>query len=259
MEELAAKVRGFRHDDALLGENGVNSALGLRDAYTHLAPMIDTDVYLGWLLMEVRRAGCHVIESKVAGPLAEREKALLHEHQADLVVNCTGLGARELGDGSVFPVWGALVRVRNDGRAMPRLTQAHCVSNDGSGNDRGFRFVVPRGEDVVVLGGIAEPGEGSLDVGLHNDEAVRRMYRRCVELLPVLATAEVDAAEPVRVGRRPFRRGGVRLERQPSTRLIHNYGHGGSGVTLSWGCALEVADLAEGVLEGSRRHFAEPG
>jgi D-amino-acid oxidase len=243
MEELAAKVRGFRHDAALIRENGINSRLGLCDAYTHLAPMIDTDVYLRWLLEEVRRAGCPIVEGKVAGPLAKQEEALVRTFGADVVVNCTGLGARELGDPSVFPVRGAIIRVRNDGRAMPRLTQAHCVSADGSEKDAGFLFVVPRGEDTVVLGGFAEPDEWDLNIGLHNYGPVRAMYRRCVAFLPALAGAEVDAAEPVRVGLRPFRQGGVRLERQAGTRLIHNYGHGGSGVTLSWGCAFEVADL----------------
>ncbi|HEY7314328.1 MAG TPA: FAD-dependent oxidoreductase [Gemmataceae bacterium] len=249
MEELAGKVRGFRHDDALLGENGVNPRLGLCDAYAHLAPMIDTDVYLSWLLGKALRAGCRVVEGKVTGRLVGQEETLARTFGAGVVVNCAGLGARDLGDASVFPVRGALVRVRNDGRAMPRLTQAHCVSNDGAGMDRGFLFVVPRGEKIVVLGGMAEAGEWGLDVGLHNYHVVREMYRRCVEFLPALAAAEVDAAEPVRVGLRPFRQGGVRLERPPGTRLVHNYGHGGSGVTLSWGCALEAADLVEGVLE----------
>jgi D-amino-acid oxidase len=108
------------------------------------------------------------------------------------------------------------------------------------------------------LGGIAEPGEWGLNVNWHNYDPVREMCRRCVEFLPALATAEVDAAEPVRVGLRPFRQGGVRLERQAGTRLVHNYGHGGSGVTLSWGCAFEVADLVEGALEGAGLSLPHP-
>jgi D-amino-acid oxidase len=50
-----------------------------------------------------------------------------------------------------------------------------------------------------------------------------------------------------RVGLRPFRRSGVRLERdqlRDGRIAIHNYGHGGAGFTLSWGCAREVLDLA---------------
>ena len=50
-----------------------------------------------------------------------------------------------------------------------------------------------------------------------------------------------------RVGLRPFRKSGVRLERsrlRDGRTVIHNYGHGGAGFTLSWGCAGEVVDLA---------------
>jgi D-amino-acid oxidase len=248
MEELAGKVRDFRHAAALVAANGVNPRLGLRDAYEYLAPMIDTDAYLRWLLGAVRDAGCCIVEGRVSGSLRQQAAVLAREHDATVVVNCTGLGARELGDESVFPLRGALVRVRNDGRSMPRLTRAHCVSNDGSGR---FLFVVPRGDDMLVLGGLAEPGEWGLDVGLHNYGPVRDMYRRCVEFLPVLAAAEIDAAEPVRVGLRPFRLRGARLEvEEGEPPIIHNYGHGGSGVTFSWGCAAEVARLVERVLGG---------
>jgi D-amino-acid oxidase len=48
-----------------------------------------------------------------------------------------------------------------------------------------------------------------------------------------------------RKGVRP-RRTGVRLELDvgPGPAIIHNYGHGGAGITLSWGCAEEVGRLA---------------
>ena len=248
MQELAGRVRGFRHDPALIVENGVNPEFGLRDAYTHMAPMIDTDVYMPWLLDEARRAGCRIIQGRVAGPLRGQEEALARNYGVDAIVNCTGLGAGELAQDAVFPVRGALVRVRNDGKAMPRITQAHCISNDGSNPEGGFLFIVPRGHDMLLLGGIAEPEEWSLDVGLDNHEPIRAMYRRCVEFLPVLQRAEIDAAEPVRVGLRPFGRADTRLQREPGRHIVHNYGHGGSGVTLSWGCALEVAELVEALV-----------
>jgi D-amino-acid oxidase len=247
MDELRAKVQQFRHDPALIADNDVNPRLGLRDAYTHLAPMIDTDAYLRWLLAEARLAGCRVVEGKVSGPLRGQAEALARQYGAGAIVNCAGLGAREIAEGSVYPLRGALIRVLNDGAAMPRVTQAHCVSNDGSGGGRGFVFVVPRGDDLLVLGGLAEPDEWGLDIGLQNYEPIREMYRRCLELMPALGAATIDAAEPVRVGLRPFRRGGARVEAEAGSRVVHNYGHGGSGVTFSWGCALEVAELVEGL------------
>ena len=86
------------------------------------------------------------------------------------------------------PLRGAIIRIKNDGRAMPRLTQAHCIAHDDADADRGFLFIVPRGDDRAVLGGFAEPDEWGLDIGLHNYEPIRAIYRRCVEFLPALRT-----------------------------------------------------------------------
>ena len=129
---------------------------------------------------------------------------------------------------------------------MPRITEAHCISLDDSGPSSRFVFIVPRGEDMLVLGGLAEPDEWDLDIGLHNYEPVRQMLPALrATSCRALANAEIDAAEPVRVGLRPVRNS----ERSPGSgagaRIVHNYGHGGSGVTFSWGCALEVVDLVE--------------
>jgi len=244
VREYKDKVEGFRHDAALISEHGVNSDLGYRDAYTHLAPMIDTDLYMRWLLHEAKAAGCRIVQEKLVGPLRDQEEGLLSRFGADAIVNCAGLGAREITDDVVLPLRGALIRVRNDGIAVPRITEAHCVSHDDSAGEagRGFIFILPRGDDMLVLGGLAEPDEWDLDIHLENYEPVREMFRRCVEFLPALRGAEIDATEPVRVGLRPFRRNGVRLEHEAGTSIFHNYGHGGSGVTFSWGCGFEIVD-----------------
>ncbi len=68
MREVKGKVRGFRHDAGRIEANRINPALGLRDAYSYLAPMIDTDVYMTWLLGEVRRAGCRIVEAQAHRP-----------------------------------------------------------------------------------------------------------------------------------------------------------------------------------------------
>lgn len=238
--ELVHLVPAFRHDAGLIDENGVQPRGVYRDAYQYLAPMIDTDVYLPWLERELRNAGCEFHERQVRGPLLEQTSTLLGQYRAAAIVNCAGLGAAELTGDELIPLRGALLRVRNDGLAVPRITQAHCVVHQGGENDAAFIFIVPRGENLLLLGGIAEPRQTSLDVDEKNHEPIQAMLKRCQEFLPALHAAPLDSADPLRVGLRPFRAQSVRLEAEANGQVIHNYGHGGSGVTWSWGCAAEV-------------------
>jgi D-amino-acid oxidase len=59
-------------------------------------------------------------------------------------------------------------------------------------------------------------------------------------------------------GLRPFRAPGfvVRAERQGEKTIIHNYGHGGGGITLCWGSSALAAELAA---ETGQRRFAVIG
>ena len=249
MRELQPHVHGFRHDPALIERNGVDPGAGARDAYVHLAPMVDTDAYMGWLLDRVLAAGCEVRRCRVDGPLAECEVALCRQFGVDAIVNCTGLGAMDLAGEDMYPLRGALVYVRNDGVDMPRVTAAHCMAFDEEVGGQNMVFIVPRGRDLLVLGGLVEPGEWDTDLTLESYPPLREMRRRCEEFLPVLRRARLYAERPVRTGLRPARPGNVRLEREPGTRIVHNVGHGGSGVTFSWGCAAEVGDMLDAMLD----------
>jgi D-amino-acid oxidase len=243
MNEFRNKVRGFVHDAALIEQTGVNPGIGLKDAYSYLAPMVDTDVYMTWLLHQVKLVGTRVIQAKLEGDLRPQEQQLKREFGADVIVNCAGLGSRELASDPMFPLRGALVRLVNDGKDFPKITRSYCVSHDDVTSDQGIVFIVPRGENRLILGALVEPDEWSTDINLDNHEPIRRLYERCVEFLPILKNARLDSAEPVRVGLRPFRKQSVRVEQAPGTAIFHNYGHGGAGVTFSWGCADEVAEL----------------
>lgn len=251
MRALAAQVPGFVHDSALIIAHGINPATGVVDAYSYLAPTIDTDRYLGWLSREARAAGATITRRRITGPLVEQEERLRAEHAADVLVNCTGLGAAELAaDPTLHPHRGALIRLVNDGNRMPRITAAHAVAHDAATGAQDMVFIVPRGEDRLLIGGLVEPGQWDTHLTWENYPPIRDMLARSVQFLPALAGAEIDRADPLRVGLRPFRASCVRLEAEPGTAIVHNYGHGGAGVTLSWGCATEAADLAEGVLAG---------
>ncbi|MFY1673432.1 FAD-dependent oxidoreductase [Plantactinospora sp. WMMB334] len=150
---------------------------------------------------------------------------------ARVLVNCTGLGARYLvPDDQVYPTRGQLVVVDNPG--IDTFFQDWAAHED-------MTYILPHG-DVVVLGGSATPGSESLTPDPARAAAI---VERCAAVEPALRNARVRR---ILVGLRPSRPS-VRIERElvDGNVLIHNYGHGGSGLALSWGCADEVLSLSE--------------
>jgi D-amino-acid oxidase len=98
---------------------------------------------------------------------------------------------------------------------------------------------VPRSHDIVV-GGTDDEGEWDRTP---DPDVAKLILERAIALVPQLRRAAVVGH---RVGLRPARPR-VRLDveaRADGTRVVHCYGHGGAGVTLSWGCADEVASLS---------------
>jgi D-amino-acid oxidase len=195
---------------------------GFTAGFQYTAPVVDMPAYLTYLAARLRAAGGRL---RVA-PVAHLDAAADH---VGAIVNCTGVRAGELsGDGGVYPVRGEVVVVTN-----PGITDFFAEDSDTSPH---LLYVLPH-EDRLVLGGTAEPGRWSLDP----DPATgRAIVSRCAEVFPSIAGARVLEH---RVGLRPAR-SRVRLEEERlgrrGTRLIHSYGHGGAGVSLSWGCAFEV-------------------
>lgn len=245
-EELAARPdeTGVRMVEGVLGESrldeqgpwaaarlpGLRASTPEEYAGTGLwarLPLIDMPVQLRWLRERFLRAG-GTVEVRAVADLAEVEAA------APVVVNCTGLGARELvSDPAVRPVRGQLVIVENPG------VRSWLVSTDAVAGTTTYLFPQP---DRLVLGGTTEEDEWSLTP----DPAVAaRIVERCARFAPAVARARVLGH---RVGLRPVR-GVVRLEREVRGGggvLVHNYGHGGAGVTVAWGCARVAAGLAFG-------------
>jgi D-amino-acid oxidase len=185
---------------------------GYVDGWTFVAPIIEMPVYLTWLSTRVAELG---------GTLTRMNLSALPSG-ADLVVNCSGLGARLLGsDRSLVPVRGQVVYVEQVGLDRWLLDAA------------GPTYVVPRSRDIV-LGGTDIDGEWSRTP---TAGAAAEILARAIRLVPELAGAKVIRHK---VGLRPLRPA-VRVERVGD--VIHCYGHGGAGVTLAWGCADEVAGL----------------
>jgi D-amino-acid oxidase len=80
------------------------------------------------------------------------------------------------------------------------------------------------------------------------DAEAAEIFERCAAADPSLEAGNRKG----RVGLRPTRRK-VRLELEVigGRDVIHNYGHGGGGFTVSWGCAQEVLRLVR-ELDGPR-------
>jgi D-amino-acid oxidase len=187
-----------------------------REGLRFVAPAVDMSVHLPWLVGRLRALG---------GAIDRRHVAAFDELDADAVVNCAGLGARELaGDASLTAVRGQVVRVAAPGVQEWLLDQS---------DPERLVYVVPRERDVV-LGGTAQEGAEDRTADPATTAAIRA---RCAALVPALRDAPVVG---VAVGLRPARPT-VRLEAEG--RVVHCYGHGGAGVTLAWGCAVEVAAL----------------
>jgi D-amino-acid oxidase len=186
-------------------------------------PLTETATYLGYLARRLAAAGGKIHAGVHLAKLEE-----IHP-EFDLVVNCAGVGARTLvGDSDVEPHRGQVVIV-------PKLDLLHAVVC----NDAPLMYAIPRGNDCV-LGGTNEISEERAA----DPAESARIVSECSRVL------QIDAPPIVaeRVGLRPFRRSGVRLAPEAmkdGRTVIHNYGHGGSGFTLSWGCARAVVELSK--------------
>ncbi|KAH7076390.1 nucleotide-binding domain-containing protein [Paraphoma chrysanthemicola] len=272
MQDLAASgVQGFKHNGPhIIAEQNISPTVGVVDAYTLQAPVIDTDVSIAHLMRLIVSKGARLVTRRITGRLIAHEAALLAEFRAAAIINCTGLGSAEVaGDGEevCFGLRGAVLRVVNDGTQFPKVENALCipattdVDTDTDG-DEGFVFILPRNDNILLLGGFAEH-ISKLDL-TPDSPVVQRMRARCEAFLPSLKNARLDTAYPLAQGLRPFRKGGVRVEREGGvrvkgddgvnggksarSRIVHNYGHGGAGWSLSFGCAADVLKIVEEIV-----------
>lgn len=215
-------VDDFRH----IGEDELPA--GYADAYVFEAPVIDTGIYLTYLMQTFQAKGGQILQRTIAN-LADAFE------QSPIVVNCSGLGARELvGDQDLHAARGQTVRIKQHGSRRSLL--------DEEGPNK-LAYIVPRSHDTI-LGGTYEEYNESTEVDQAETQAI---WQRCAKLAPELASFGPEDILSVQCGLRPAR-STVRVEAQrvaPDRFLLHNYGHGGAGVTLSWGCAAEIGELIQ--------------
>jgi len=186
-------------------------------------PLTDTTIYLDYLAARFRKAGGEIHAN------VRFEKLEDVDGEFDLVINCAGIGARELvQDADLEPHRGQVAIV-------PKI-EGLCAAIVC--DDEPLMYAIPRANDCVF------GGTNELSDNLAAEPATTsRIVTECSRVLNI----DKPRVLAERVGLRPFRKSGVRIERaqlQDGRTVIHNYGHGGAGFTLSWGCAREVLELA---------------
>nr|CAG4644013.1 EOG090X07IC [Lepidurus arcticus] len=155
----------------------------------------------------------------------------------DIIINCTGIGARDLvGDHKVCPKRGQVSRV------YAPWIKTVLLDDSDDGN-----YIIPN-HHSVVLGGTHQENDWNLQT---NAKDTAFIHNGCAKLIPSLKDAKLLKEW---VGLRPGRPS-VRLHKEtrllhgkPVT-IVHNYGHGGSGITLFWGCAQDVGNLVASSLQ----------
>ena len=204
--------------------SGVETSLNGRSAefasgFVLGVPLMDTTIYLDYLANRFLKADGQITKNVRLENLEDVDP------QSDLVINCAGIGARELvHDCDLEPHRGqvAIVPTIKD---LP-----YAVVCD----DAPLMYTIPRRNDCVF------GGTNDLSDDLAVDSATTaRIVAECTRTLKIEKTDVLTE----RVGLRPFRKSGVRIERtrlHDGRTVVHNYGHGGAGFTLSWGCAAEV-------------------
>jgi D-amino-acid oxidase len=205
---------------------------GFVEGFRFSVPIVDMPMYLGYLEGRFRSVGGE-IEMRTITSLSQAVG------EAPVVVNCTGIGARlVVPDEDLRPIRGQLVVVANPG--------VDEFFSEETGLCPNLMHIYPQAS-TVVLGGVAEDGSWDLEP---DPRTARAIVERCSAVEPRLEGSTILAH---RVGLRPTRPR-IRCEEaathQDGLRIVHNYGHGGAGVTLSWGCAEEVVRIVDETSEG---------
>lgn len=196
---------------------------GIVAGYRFEVPLIETPIYMQWLRQRAVHQGI-LLKTTTITSLDDISA------EYELVVNCTGLGAVELvGDTTMYPIRGQIVKVEAGHVDRFLFDEENPVQPV---------YIIPR-TDGTILGGTALHQDWDMAV---REDTTTSILNHATTLHPNLNHAPVL---DILVGLRPGRNQ-VRLEREirNGRTVIHNYGHGGSGYTLSWGCAGAVAELA---------------
>lgn len=232
---------------------------GMKHGHQYSSIMINTPMYLNFLLNDALSQGATVIRAAVPTSTStlyslKSAEGLVNDHFKQMsafsdykptpitaFVNATGIGARTFAnDSKIFPLSGQTVTVRGSASKITTVDADPTSSSDSS-----ISYVLPRPHaDVTILGGT----KGFNDwCGEPDARVTKRILEDAKKWAPELLNerGEFDVVS-AQVGLRPGRRDGARVEIETfgdGTMCCHAYGNAGAGFQNSVGVASKVVRL----------------
>lgn len=192
---------------------------GMQMAHISMVPLAEPQKYLPHLFDQFLANG---------GVFSVDEISSMQELHSlgDWVINCTGLGAKKLcSDHDLHPMRGQIIR----------STKLNVHSFADSTKRGGLSYVINRSEDSII-GGTDYENDWNEKIDPADSDLILKRLRNTGLL------QEPEILE-VMVGLRPLR-STVRFEFDKEyPNVFHNYGHGGAGFTIAWGCAIELVEV----------------
>lgn len=214
------------------------------------APVVDCPNMLGLMLDEVESHSYtqHVdinMENCSGGFSSLGDMVLAaKEHKCDAVINCTGLGAKELcNDETLIGARGILHLYDryNEVRALENSRDTAILVDEGMwGSETEPCYIIPRG-DKILIGGSYLKGDREATIRKDESERLEKNSHK-------FGIDSVSLKRDTWIGWRPAR-DKVNLQIDTSAndvKVVHNYGHGGSGWTTFVGAAREAVNLCLG-------------
>jgi D-amino-acid oxidase len=241
------QYRLCKHDDKQAFSNPVVTS-EYSHAHCFVVPMVDTSIYMQYLTQ--------LFTKKYNGTIIKKHLKSIQDITTDydLIINCAGFGSRQLfNDKNVLAIEGQIslcqLPIVNNVTKSDALNRQFYWSFHK--HDAGSTYILPRLNNIYVLGGTAVSLSDEV-MDANNPyvcpNTAQDIIQRCKTLIPDPSVLDKGTIATKKTGWRPYRKNGIRLElsmEMKNVPVIHSYGYGGAGITLSWGAANDAVRLVE--------------